>query len=301
MFVAMDESATSSLIGPPQDEDIPCPLCGYNMRGLTEARCPECGAKYEWLELREARDKAPIFEYRGRAGSLIGTAIKTLSPVQFWRTLRPAMPPNIDLLTVYAVAFIIASIAVGVLIVVFNEVMLWLNWTSGVGLALQSLLDGTWFAFFRSRDYFGRYLSDNDAFRYALFTMLSMPMVLLMLFVSLCLGTLQKAKLRLVHIVRVALYCSTPLLIGGLLSMFAVYINEGDSYQFWFWLLLGNMPSQPTNILALPILLTGVLGTTFTLGVACRRYLQVRHAWGVACMTGLVLSLWLFVLVIGLR
>jgi hypothetical protein len=129
------------------------------MRGLTEARCPECGAKSEWLELREARDKAPIFEYRGTTGSLI----------------------------------------------------------------------------------------------------------------------------------------------GGLLSMFAVYINEGDSYFPWYWLLLDKMPPSLNPILALPILLVGVFVSTLALGIACRRYLQVRHAWGVACMTGLVLSLWLFVLVIGLR
>lgn len=23
--------------------DVPCPLCGYNLRGLQEPRCPECG------------------------------------------------------------------------------------------------------------------------------------------------------------------------------------------------------------------------------------------------------------------
>ena len=23
--------------------DVPCPMCAYNLRGLTEVRCPECG------------------------------------------------------------------------------------------------------------------------------------------------------------------------------------------------------------------------------------------------------------------
>jgi len=27
-------------------EALPCPTCGYNLMGLSEARCPECGAKY---------------------------------------------------------------------------------------------------------------------------------------------------------------------------------------------------------------------------------------------------------------
>lgn len=31
------------------DRDVSCPMCGYNLRGLTSARCPECG---EAIELR---------------------------------------------------------------------------------------------------------------------------------------------------------------------------------------------------------------------------------------------------------
>ena len=26
-----------------RDRDVPCPLCGYDLRGLTIPRCPECG------------------------------------------------------------------------------------------------------------------------------------------------------------------------------------------------------------------------------------------------------------------
>ena len=26
-----------------RDRDVSCPLCAYNLRGLTSARCPECG------------------------------------------------------------------------------------------------------------------------------------------------------------------------------------------------------------------------------------------------------------------
>jgi len=32
-----------------RDRNVPCPLCGYNLRGLLSARCPECGRD---LELR---------------------------------------------------------------------------------------------------------------------------------------------------------------------------------------------------------------------------------------------------------
>src|SRR4029078_9994514 len=31
-----------------------CPSCGYNLTGLPEDRCPECGVEFNPLELREA-------------------------------------------------------------------------------------------------------------------------------------------------------------------------------------------------------------------------------------------------------
>ena len=43
--MATDDRAgdESTLLGWLADRDVPCPLCGYNLRGLTAARCPECG------------------------------------------------------------------------------------------------------------------------------------------------------------------------------------------------------------------------------------------------------------------
>ncbi|HMO25591.1 MAG TPA: hypothetical protein PKB10_04925, partial [Tepidisphaeraceae bacterium] len=163
------------------------------------------------------------------------------------------------------------------------------------------VVDTSFLGFIQSRDYLGSYLSDTDALRYAIFTILSMPIVLFMLFVSLCLGTLQKAKLRSEHIARVALYSSTPLLLGGFLSMLPVYVNDAEDYGSWYMLLIGEFPRRWNPVLALPILFAGILGTTLTLGIACRRYLQVRHAWGVALASGVVLSLVLSALVIALR
>ncbi len=29
------------------DRDVACPLCGYNLRGLTSPRCPECGRELQ--------------------------------------------------------------------------------------------------------------------------------------------------------------------------------------------------------------------------------------------------------------
>jgi len=51
-----DDAAAVSVPAPPADEiqllleflherDVPCPVCGYNLRNLTQARCPECEQK----------------------------------------------------------------------------------------------------------------------------------------------------------------------------------------------------------------------------------------------------------------
>ena len=45
----------------PVEEDVPCPQCGYNPRGLAELRCPECGERFESQELlrQYARGELP--------------------------------------------------------------------------------------------------------------------------------------------------------------------------------------------------------------------------------------------------
>lgn len=37
---------------------IACPLCGYNLAGLTEVRCPECGAKFTLEQVLLGRPQA---------------------------------------------------------------------------------------------------------------------------------------------------------------------------------------------------------------------------------------------------
>jgi hypothetical protein len=36
-------------------EAVVCPTCGYNLTGLKEARCPECGAQFTLDQLLEAQ------------------------------------------------------------------------------------------------------------------------------------------------------------------------------------------------------------------------------------------------------
>lgn len=75
--------------------DILCPLCDYNLRGLTQARCPECGHVFDWQDLRDDRRLHPyLFEHHPQRNlkSWWLTTSGGLNPTRFWRTLRPEHP-----------------------------------------------------------------------------------------------------------------------------------------------------------------------------------------------------------------
>lgn len=72
-----------------------CPLCGYDLRGLPENRCPECGHAFDPDELRRAKDERRnwLFEHaltRRLVGSFLRTTTKSLRPFTFWRSVSAA-------------------------------------------------------------------------------------------------------------------------------------------------------------------------------------------------------------------
>src|SRR5690242_4053550 len=75
------------------DRDILCPLCQYNMRGLGEPRCPECGYRFTWDEILDpARGFHPfLFEHHPQRNlwSWCRTLFAGLLPSRFWRTMHP--------------------------------------------------------------------------------------------------------------------------------------------------------------------------------------------------------------------
>ena len=91
--------------------DIACPLCGYNLRGLAEPRCPECGFAFAWSDLVDAkRDRHPwLFEHAGRQPprpwrrlrAFVATYVRTALPWRFWRAVTPANPVHVGRLLVY--------------------------------------------------------------------------------------------------------------------------------------------------------------------------------------------------------
>ena len=95
--------------------DVACPMCSYNLRGLTEPRCPECGFKFDWAELLDPlRQKHPyLFEHHPEANvwSFFRTQVGGWKPKEFWTSLHPAQPSNRWRLFVYAVLCVTPCVA----------------------------------------------------------------------------------------------------------------------------------------------------------------------------------------------
>jgi hypothetical protein len=87
------------------ERDVVCPLCDYDLRGLAEPRCPECGYRFEWPDLTDPtrRKHRYLFEHHPERNvwSFVRTALGGLVPWRFWRSLRPEQPSNLRRLLLY--------------------------------------------------------------------------------------------------------------------------------------------------------------------------------------------------------
>lgn len=88
--------------GPPDwdaiAEEIVCPLCEYNLRGLAEPRCPECGYRFGWLEMLDPTQRLHPYLFEHHPERNVWSFFKTfaghLRPIRFWKQLHPRQPSN---------------------------------------------------------------------------------------------------------------------------------------------------------------------------------------------------------------
>jgi len=85
-------------------------MCDYDLRGLVEPRCPECGYRFTWEELASAelRLHPYLFEHHPQrnAWAFRRTLLGGLRPKSFWRTLFPTQPSRPRRLVLYG--FVVA-------------------------------------------------------------------------------------------------------------------------------------------------------------------------------------------------
>jgi hypothetical protein len=116
-------------------DDVRCPLCAYDLRGLAEPRCPECGYRFTWEELTDpaVRLHPYLFEHHPErnAGSFWQTLVGGLRPGPFWRKVYPTQPSRPRRLLAY---WLLAALP---LVVTLLGVYGHRGWTGGREMAAQ--------------------------------------------------------------------------------------------------------------------------------------------------------------------
>jgi hypothetical protein len=87
-------------------DELCCPLCDYNLRGLNHPQCPECGYRFEWVELLDPKRRAHafLFEHHPERNvwSFGKTVLAGLHAATFWRAIYPTQPSRPKRILIYA-------------------------------------------------------------------------------------------------------------------------------------------------------------------------------------------------------
>lgn len=298
-------------------EEIRCPLCEYNLRGLTRPRCPECGYRFDWPEILDpARRLHPyLFEHHPERNvrSFWRTIIAGFRPDRFWRSLNPIQPQHSSRLIIYwsiiAGAFLLAtacqlSYFTFLLRAQVRAQRTWqltfLNNPANAERAAQVEQD-----FGSVQAYVDRcnpVLSAWDALR-VMFHDPDVPVILCMyvivpiswpwltvLALLLFQTSMRRKRIRFVHVTRCAVYSFDAVCWFAIMFMFmalvqfvegalAGFVSMPASVALWF----------PWSGLGLTAL-TGLFGI-YRLAVAYRQYLRFDHAIATALSSQVIVCL----------
>jgi len=268
-------------------EELTCLNCGYHLFGLSETRCPECGQTFVWNDVLAVyhQTKSPYFEYQWRRRplrSLWLTWSHAIRPWKLWNEMDIQSPPRVgSLLFLY---FICAGMMVGVPPVLGFGFLSLINilegYSNGYGVFFNGWrgqpfkwADGTFVVFACSAWVGVTYL-----------TLSSMH------------WSLKACRVRRAHVLRVSIHMA--LLALPLPTMLYAGMFVADVF------VVREFLSEFAAETAFNVALIAGLALVFVysivhIGFAYRRYIRMRHAWGVAVATaiagligGLTVSSW---------
>lgn len=240
-------------------DDVACTRCGYNLRGLTQPRCPECGLEFEWADLLDpARRRHPyLFEHQARYGrfeSFVRTAVGALNPWRFWRTITLQQP--------------------------CNSRRLWWFWL--IVLALYAAVCGGITSLVLSVPGMTTRLGGPTQIVVAL----TLPLLLQTSTIGALLvfqQTLSRWRIRSYHVTRTAVYAGVGLHLG---MAFAVLAQMIVRLQGWVTTVPPNSPLWTVaSAILMVVVVVAPLHWWASLWCAYRRYLKIRH-----CLAMLVAS-----------
>jgi hypothetical protein len=309
----MSSSSSIEVETDPQHQLL-CPLCGYDLRGLIDPRCPECGYRFKWEELRDPalRLHPYLFEHHAERG--IRTFFKTLFNSafrlrRFWRTLFPTQPSFPRRLLRYAI--IVAAIGVMPLIAASIYSMYQMDRefrarrsTAAAMLSpteraeviaregsLEAWLDRV-LPLFPSRKYFQlRYLNNwwrlGGHFRVSVFALLWPWLTFLSLLIFR--ASMRRARVRPVHVLRCVIYSGDVALLTAAAATCAWLAYDPwlsrRAVRVEFYGYFGSARGAAWVMIALFVILT------WRLWIAFRRYLRFEHAFATAIASQVMIAL----------
>jgi hypothetical protein len=286
------------------DRELHCPLCTYNLRGLPSPRCPECGHRFDWLDILDPyRKEHPyIFEHHPERNlwSFIRTMIGDLVPVAFWTKLKTTHVSRPGRLIVYwALANLLMVVPFGLFIGCdarqiylqsqawqayqlaavsrpslipliirdFGSVQNYLNRVAPVLTVGQSL----WAAFLEAKpSALGRNLIIAEILAWPWLTFL----ILMIFRVS-----MRQAKIKHIHVLRCILYSSDAgILLAA--SIFVLFPLIETPYKFI------PLPRGPWRAMVGACMIA--VFTSLRVGAAYSRYLRFDHPYWTALASQLI-------------
>jgi hypothetical protein len=282
--------------------DILCPLCDYNLRGLTESRCPECGYRFDWIDLIDPqRRRHPyLFEHhpQRKVWSFFKTLLAGLRPGKFWRSLNPAQPSHPRRLLLYWILSNLSLLLIPLAMLTFGAIELTaanqsyrarqivsFNVSNGrnpawpTRAAQDQFLDNNFplppsprfFNQLWNRHYWQQAQGPAIVITSTLLLWPWLTILVLMIFRI----SMRRARVRTIHVLRCVLYCSdlvfwmalgTLLLSGVTFAAMLTPAGQGFDYE----------------IMGVTCLLGGVVYLawfTYRLTVAYQRYLKFDHCF----------------------
>jgi hypothetical protein len=313
-------AANTSPDEPAPAGDILCPLCDYNLRGLEQPRCPECGHLFTWEELLNEHRRRLAWLFEDQDAPLRRSFFQTLHesswPTRFWSKVSPALRPRVGRLVLYwffvSLPFLIAlTIAIALPVVeqvrqiyAQRSTLVTMFTTSSTNPAVVKTVQP--FGSARATavamipmpglEQLWNLIWYNSKFIHHVLPLVGLcvlwPLIATLSFIIFR-DTLRAAKIKAAHVFRCAVYSADVALLMGVALVIVLYArrDRGSGILLaWSW----------TYPVLEPALLCCVVGwlalLTFRLSTAYRNYLGFRHGLLAAIWAQLIFAVLLLVM-----
>jgi hypothetical protein len=277
--------------------DVTCPRCGYNLRMLTRARCPECGLELDW---RRSLERALsgwdlLFEHHWRrrpVAAWAATLAATFQPARFWRRVSLYDEPR-----VWPLIFMVLS---GVCISLLAMHLLAYG-SAWVGAKLQgiSLPRQAWYLSWQAPKLHAPYrlavwpLTGDWRYLYLPGGLVCMVAGVWGLLATMR-QTLGRCRVRGVQLLRVVAYSLTPVSAFWMAAALAMAWTPPSPRRLGMVRLIPHDAAAAGAGVLLAAVLAGYLG------VGLRDYLKLPRPWLVALTTAAVAVLFAYTVLLSL-